>query len=100
LDLLRRVVEQQGVGALVERDAAARREEAALGVGAAAATAALHAAGGQQLGDVGGLAVADRHVVGDQLGGVLRLQLGVGQILFVLGQLSLRRDPDDVAVAA
>src|SRR6185437_11783234 len=95
-----RVVQQQRVGAVVERGAATRRQEATLqaAAGTAYAAAALHAAGGEELGDVRCLAVADWYVGADQLGGVLCLQFGLGHALLVLGQLGLGRDPDDVAV--
>src|SRR5690606_17016421 len=83
-DLARRVVEQQGVGARVEADAAARRQEAAglLLVAATAAAAAtalrLLAVLGQQRGDLLGVAVVDRDVFGDQLFALFQRDARVG----------------------
>src|SRR5690606_21747326 len=86
---------QQGVGAAVEADAAARGQEAAALVPAAAlaAAAALHAVlalFGQQLGDVLGVAVVDRDVLGHHLGALLDGDARVGLVLLVLGDLRLR----------
>src|SRR5690606_30031767 len=97
---------QQGVGAAVEADAAARGQEAAAldpAARALRATAALHAVLallGQQLGDVLGAAVVDRDVLGHHLGAFLDGDARVGLVLLVLGDLDLRSDPDDVAAAA
>ena len=104
LDLLRRVVDQQRVGALIVGHAAARREETTARRCSTTApgctSAALHALLRQQLGDVGCLAVADRYVRRYQLGLLLRLQACRGEVFLVLGDLPLWRDPDDVAVLA
>src|SRR5690606_35949253 len=67
LDPLRDVDHQQRVGTLVEADAAARRDESPRLVGADAAAHAALAVLGQQLGDVLGIAVVDRDVLGDHL---------------------------------
>src|SRR5690606_25477463 len=102
------VDDQQGVGAAVEADAAARGQEAAA-LDAAVATAAARAAAGthaalalfgQQLGDILGAAVVDRDVLGHHLGALLDGDARVGLVLLVLGDLDLRRHPDDVAAAA
>src|SRR5690606_30946104 len=99
---LRDVDREQGIGAAVEAQAAARGEKAAAlahaTAGAAAAVAGL-ALFGEELDDVFGVAVADRDVLGDHLGPLFHGQPRVLLVLLELGDLRLRRHPDDVAVA-
>src|SRR5690348_2381918 len=86
------VVDQQGVGALVERYTAARRQEAALGAARSATTtdvAGLRARR-QEIRDLRGAAVVDRNVIGNQLRTVELLLARVGNVFLVLGKIGLR----------
>src|SRR5690606_17294937 len=98
---LRDVDHQQGVGTAIEAQAAARGQEAPA---VARTTGATPLTGlalvGEQGGDVLGVAVADRDVLGDHLDPLFQLQAGLLTGLLVAGDLVLRRNPDDVAVAA
>src|SRR5690606_1218138 len=105
-DLLGRVADHEGVGALVGHQAAARRKEAGVDIGALTTLAATAAGAadtlglGQRLIDLGGVVVVDLDVLGDQLDAVGKRDAGIFLVLLVLGDLRLRRDPDDVAAAA
>src|SRR4029079_2855225 len=66
-------------------------------------TAASTRAAGPQIDqrrDIARLAVIDRYVLGHRFDDRLQLGARVGQGLFAIGNLLLRSDPDDVAVAA